>query len=201
MKRAAAALAFAIPAICHAQATPPKLLSIDEAVYPAEQLLPGIEATVMLRTTVTPLGAAENAVVAESSGFPPLDQAALDVVKTAKFKPQADKDGKPVAVTVKLPISFAFSPSILERPCKGLNNEITEFRRFNPTLPVSDFKNVAVMNGALISGFLAHNRAGSTTDRVLGLKKVSEEIQAQCSAQPDRVVLDVIRETTKKHNY
>jgi TonB family protein len=177
------------------------LTSIAEAKYPAEQLLPGIEAKVDVLITINTVGVVESATVAGSSGYPPLDQAARDVAMTAKFSPALDKEGKPASVKARLPVSFAASPSPVERPCSGLNNEISEFLRFNPGASVDDVKSVNVLRGALTTGVLTGGGIGNMSHRIKNLKPVSEEILKQCSEDPKRVILDVVRSTAKKMNF
>lgn len=190
-------LALAVAPAAHAQ----KLLTIGNATYPADQLLPGIEAKVMVAITVSAAGTPEGASVSESSGFPPLDKAAQDVAMTARFAPATDKEGRPVAVKAILPVSFAASSSPLHRPCSGLTNEIAEFKRFNPALAPDDLKSVAVINGALVSGLFSQNAAGSMVDRIKNLKAVSDEIYKQCAAEPKSIILDVIRGAVKTMKY
>ncbi|MCE9526901.1 MAG: TonB family protein [Planctomycetales bacterium] len=73
--------------------------------YPPELLARRIQATVVLRVRIAADGTVAGATVHRSSGYAAMDQAALDGVKTWKFKP-AMKDGKQVETIVRKPFTF-----------------------------------------------------------------------------------------------
>ena len=175
----------------------PQLISIAEAVYPKDQLLPGVEGRVEFQGTITAAGVVEDLKILVSSGFPPLDKAGEDSLKTAKFKPAMDKDGKPTARTVRLPVDIHRSPTSVDRPCLWFNNEITEFARFNPSLGVNDLKSIQVIRGAYISGLFGGDPVGMTT-RIMSAGKMIDDTLKQCNATPDTTVLAVIRAAVKK---
>lgn len=191
-------LACSLASSAHAQ----KFISIDNPPYPAAELLPGVEGVTKVQLTVTAEGKPEAATVAESSGFPPLDKAALAAVATAKFAPKLGANGQPVASKAIMPISFQASPSPVDRPCVGLSNELTEFKRFNPDAPVTDFKTAAVLRGALITGlFSMANPTSSMTGRIKGVGAVWDDIVAQCAAQPQANIEGVMKASVKKFNF
>ena len=179
---------------------PPKLLSIEQSKYPSNELLPDIEAQVEFKATVTVSGNLENISLLKSSGFPPLDQAGLESLKTARFSPSIDKDGKPAAITIKLPVSFATSPSPIERPCLGLNNEITEFKRFNTEAKLIELQSVAVLRGALITGLFS-GRSSSLQARIEKSGVITDEIISECKNNPDTEINDVIQKAVKHFRY
>ena len=63
--------------------------------YPKEELRQNHEGTVSMRFLVSAEGKVKDAQVSTSSGFPALDQAALDALEKCSFKP-GTADGKPV---------------------------------------------------------------------------------------------------------
>ncbi len=84
---------------------PPKVLNWTDPPYPAQARQQGIEGVVVLRLTVTEKGRAADVTVARSSGYSALDQAALEHVKRARFKP-ALQNGRPVAMTITFKVRF-----------------------------------------------------------------------------------------------
>lgn len=78
--------------------------------YPLEQYAKGIEGEVTLRLYVDSLGAvvAESVRVAESSGIPQLDAAAMEGAPALLFRPATFR-GRPVPLTVLFPVKFRVS--------------------------------------------------------------------------------------------
>ncbi|HEX8796338.1 MAG TPA: TonB family protein [Polyangiaceae bacterium] len=85
---------------------PPVVVSHVDAVYPPSALPTREHADVVLLVTVDTDGHVSKADVAESSGAPDLDEAALVAVRQWTFVP-AKRDGKPVASRIKIPFHFA----------------------------------------------------------------------------------------------
>lgn len=73
--------------------------------YPKMSQRLGEQGTVMLAVLVKSDGSAGDVEVKSSSGFPRLDRAAIDAVKSWHFNP-ATVDGKPVDKTYDVPITF-----------------------------------------------------------------------------------------------
>lgn len=75
--------------------------------YPLELYEKGIEGEVTLRLYVDSVGAvvAESVSVAQSSGIPQLDQAAVEGAPSLLFRP-ATLGGRPVPLTVLFPVKF-----------------------------------------------------------------------------------------------
>jgi protein TonB len=74
--------------------TPPKALSNPAPSYPPEAKAAGIEGTVVIRYVVTETGDVTD--VKAVKGPPELQEVCVAMVKTWKFSPALDKDGKPV---------------------------------------------------------------------------------------------------------
>ena len=73
--------------------------------YPQFARAKGWEGTVVLRIKINQAGAVDSVRTRKSSGFPILDESAVQSVKTWSFEPA--KDGEfPIPVTVDLPIRF-----------------------------------------------------------------------------------------------
>ena len=65
----------------------------------------GEQGTVLLTVLVKSDGTASDVEVKSSSGFPRLDRAAIEAVKTWRFNP-ATVDGKPVDKSYDVPVTF-----------------------------------------------------------------------------------------------
>lgn len=87
---------------------PPVMINAQTPVeYPAALYARGIEGKVVLRLYADTAGAllSDSTRVAESSGYPALDSAALAAVPRFKFAP-ALKDGQPVSGAFLQPVHF-----------------------------------------------------------------------------------------------
>jgi TonB family protein len=76
-----------------------------EPDYPDTAKRSDQEGIVMLTVLVSTTGCATSFAISSSSGWPALDDAALDWIENVKFLP-AERDGKPAAVYVRLPVQF-----------------------------------------------------------------------------------------------
>jgi len=82
---------------------PPVPISVPPPEYPEMARMADVEGTVMVRALVGKDGNVKDALVA--SGIPMLNDAAVEAVKKAKFKP-ALQQHRPVAVWVVIPMRF-----------------------------------------------------------------------------------------------
>ena len=76
-----------------------------EQEYPEPYRNVGIGGTVVVHFFITEEGEVRNALVADSSGLQPLDDAALRVAEVARFTPAYNRS-QPVPVWIQLPITF-----------------------------------------------------------------------------------------------
>ena len=74
-------------------------------VYPAMARRRGEQGRVVLRVSVAAGGTPAQVAVGQSSGFPSLDDAAMDAVRQWRFVP-ATRDGQPVPAVAEVPILF-----------------------------------------------------------------------------------------------
>lgn len=102
------------PAAASAAAVAPRQARVDAPPcprrsirpdYPKNARLRGEQGNVVLEFRVDATGAVESVSVVTSSGSPELDAAALRAVRQARFRP-AESDGRPVASTARLTLSF-----------------------------------------------------------------------------------------------
>ena len=82
---------------------PPQLKTQIKPKYPAEAKKKGIKGKVFIKVFIDEKGIAQDAIILR--GVDELNQAAIDAVKKAKYKP-AKYEGKPVGVWVNLSIKF-----------------------------------------------------------------------------------------------
>jgi len=93
---------------------------IQKANYPLEAAQKGIQGQVWLKMSVSESGDVESVEVV--SGDPVLAKAAVDAGTKWKFKPFI-KNGKPVKVSTKVPLDFAFSGNVTNKP--GPSSDMT----------------------------------------------------------------------------
>lgn len=74
-------------------------------IYPRVAREAGWEGTVILRITVEPTGRASAVEIRKSSGYPILDQAAVEAVKSWQFRPASDGT-IPIRTRVDIPVKF-----------------------------------------------------------------------------------------------
>lgn len=97
-------------------APPVAVNPMSPVVYPAALAREGIEGTVLLRLTVDSTGQVlrDSIAIAESSGYPALDSAAVAGAAGLRFAP-ALRRGAPVSASFIQPVHFR-NPAVPERP-------------------------------------------------------------------------------------
>ena len=76
---------------CASTSRPPQFVGGKDLVYPAEAKADGVEGRVVVRYDVTAAGTVANAVVIESEPPGVFDDAALDAVRSWRFRPMVDR--------------------------------------------------------------------------------------------------------------
>ena len=79
--------------------------SVPEPTYPSLSRRMGEEGKALIRLYINESGAVEKVALAQSSGLPRLDQAALDAGQKARCRPFMES-GKPIKVTAIQPYIF-----------------------------------------------------------------------------------------------
>jgi protein TonB len=77
--------------------------------YPLELWDQDVEGQTLLRVRVTDMGRVDSVLVAESSGHPAFDSAAIEGARDLRFRP-ARKDGKRIEVWAQVPVHFSKRP-------------------------------------------------------------------------------------------
>jgi protein TonB len=76
--------------------------------YPAESVRAKEWGSPVITICISATGSVDSVQLAQSSGFPRLDQAAVGIGKEARFKP-ATRDGKPVPICLRYGIKFGIA--------------------------------------------------------------------------------------------
>ncbi len=84
----------------------PRLIRAAEPVYPLEARKRGDEGEALVRGLISPEGRLIDVKIAESSGFPNLDAAALSAMRQSEVAP-AVSSGAPVACWIEVPFRFS----------------------------------------------------------------------------------------------
>ncbi|MBN2621405.1 energy transducer TonB [candidate division WOR-3 bacterium] len=93
----------------------PKPISLPKPVYPEQAKNQGIQGDILTKVLVGADGRIEQAMIQKSSSFEILDNAALEAVQAAMFKPARHGD-KPVRVWVSIPIRFTLTDHHAQTP-------------------------------------------------------------------------------------
>ncbi|PBS11243.1 hypothetical protein CMZ82_15925 [Lysobacteraceae bacterium NML93-0792] len=78
-------------------------------VYPVAAFRAGASGTVQLRVSVDAKGRLEDVEIESSSGREDLDAAAMDAARQWTYAP-GQRDGMPVAGTLRIPVDYSFDP-------------------------------------------------------------------------------------------
>lgn len=85
--------------------TRPIILASSKPLYPRVAREAGWEGTVIVRTLIDNAGVPTQTEIRKSSGHPPLDQSAIEAIKTWTFRPAQDGN-IPIAKWVDIPVKF-----------------------------------------------------------------------------------------------
>ena len=85
--------------------TRPIILASSKPLYPRVAREAGWEGTVIVRTLIDNEGVPTETEIRKSSGHPPLDQSAMEAIKTWTFRPAQDGN-IPIAKWVDIPVKF-----------------------------------------------------------------------------------------------
>jgi protein TonB len=85
----------------------PRILQLEQPVYPARALRLHREGEVLLRLEIDSSGSLQSATIVQSAGYG-FDAAALAAVRRAQFAP-ASRSGQPVSCVALLPVSFTLA--------------------------------------------------------------------------------------------
>jgi len=95
--------------------SPPMLANRDEITAAMHAVGAGLEARVVLQVRVDDRGYVREARVAQSSGMPELDDAAVWIGEQMRFRP-AQHQGQPVSALVEIPVTFDVVSEIVRPP-------------------------------------------------------------------------------------
>lgn len=201
---AAQPLASSLPAAPITAPAPPVNVA---PLYPEAERMAGHEGRVMLDVQVLVDGSAGTVTVFQGSGYPALDQSALDAVRQWQFKPKLGTDGRPVTSMVRLPVDFRLAQAqtasstalqaLMQQPCSQLMAEVAAFRAATPERSLGDLP-VFRTSGELVFA-AASRKSAEVKARVLRtLPQLYEQVALDCAAAPDALYEDVLAEATRR---
>jgi len=176
-------------------ATRPRLLQKVAPAYPPAEEAAHHGGRVELNIKVKDDGAVEAVQVTTGTGFPALDQAAVDAAKAWKFAPATDDAGKPVAGEVTFALNFTPPPRDIDHTltCRQLGEQVVALRALAPEAALDNvpalgaLQDVAAETDAVLPAELRGQVLGS-------LPKLYEDLLAACAKEPDRQYFDVYLE-------
>jgi TonB family protein len=175
-----------------AQATGPKALKREAPVYPPAEEAARHGGAVTLRVHVTVDGTVEKVEVTSGTGYPALDQAAVDAVKQWTFAPAQDKQGNAVAGSTSFKLTFTPPRPDLdfEITCAELTRQVAELRAAEPHASLTQVPALGALQAF-----------AETTDEVLppehrgavsaAMPARIEALVAACARSPGEKVMDV----------
>lgn len=178
-------------------------------LYPDSERIAGHEGRVMLDVQVLPDGSVSSLTLSQSSGYPVLDQAALDAVRQWRFRPARGPDGVPVPGRLRLPVDFRLPErpardsgsanvmTMLKQPCSKLTADVAAFRVGTPWRSLSDMPTFQATGGLLASA--ASGKSPEVLARLAqNLPVIYEQIATACLQQPDAIYENVVAEVTRR---
>ncbi|AXQ29754.1 energy transducer TonB [Solimonas sp. K1W22B-7] len=189
-------------------ATPPPVVNAPP-LYPDSERIAGHEGRVMLDVQVLPDGGVSGLTISQSSGYPALDQAALDAVRQWRFRPARGPDGVPVPGRLRLPVDFRLPErpapdsgsanvmAMLKQPCSKLTADVAAFRAGTPWRSLSDMPTFQATGGLLASA--ASGKSPEVLARLTqNLPTLYEQIATACLQQPEAVYENMVAEVTRR---
>jgi TonB family protein len=128
----------------------PEPAFLPKPVYPEQARNEGIQGDILTRVLVGADGTIEKALIQESSSFEILDNAALEAVQAAEFKPARHED-KPVRVWVMIPIRFTLTNAEVSKSTEKdesiIAYHIVEVKPRPINIPTPEYPEIARKNG------------------------------------------------------
>lgn len=178
-------------------ATRPRLLQKIAPAYPPAEEAAHHGGRVELNIKVKDDGTVEAVQVSKGTGFPALDQAAVDAAKAWKFAPATDDAGKPMGSEVTFALNFSPPPRDLDHKltCRQLGEQVAELRAIAPEASLDNVPGLGALQdiAAATDAVLPADMRG----RVLAsMPKLYEDLLAACAKEPDRPYFDVYMDVT-----
>lgn len=184
--------------VAFAQASKPKVLEQHAPAYPTAEETARHGGRVVLRVSVSEAAAIETVEVTTSTGFPALDQAAVDAVKTWRFAPATDEQGKPVAGVTSFALTF--TPPIREldlvSTCAQITEQVSALRAASPDASLEQIPAIGALRdmAEVTESVLPAEHRGS---EVAKLPELYQRVLAGCAETPDKKFMDAYFEVTK----
>jgi protein TonB len=181
-----------------AQATKPRILERTPPVYPPAEEQARHGGRVELRVDVNDRGGVDGVEVLQATGYPALDQAAIDAVKGWRFAPAKDAGGQ--ASAGALSFALTFTPPgrdlDLEISCGEVSQQVAALRAASPQATVDQVPAL----GALMD--LAQSMDEALPPNLQGLvmaelPSVYDRLLQACAANPGANMMDIYQKIIK----
>jgi TonB family protein len=209
------------PVLAQPGPTKPRAIEAAPPVYPEAEKAARHEGRVVVQILVLKDGSAGTVQLAQSSGYPALDQAALDAVKQWRFEPGRDESGAARDTEVKLAVSFKLDAepadpqaaaeaesraagdaarqameATLKQSCAALTAEAAVFLKDDPNRNLREMETFRATTGILFSAS-ANQSMAARLQFVNSLTGVYAAVVEQCRKTPAAVYENVLAEALK----
>ena len=192
-----AVIALAI-GVAFAQAGKPKVLEQHAPAYPPAEEAARHGGRVVLRVSVSEAAVIDTVEVTSSTGFPALDQAAVEAVKTWRFAPATDETGKPVAGVTSFALKF--TPPIREldvdSTCAQITGQVAALRAASADASVEEIPAIGALRdmAEVTDSVLPAEHRGAV---IATLPDLYERVLARCADKPNARFMEAYFEVTK----
>jgi len=184
--------------VAFAQAGKPRVLEQHAPAYPPAEEAARHGGRVVLRVSVSEVAAIEAVDVTTSTGFPALDQAAVEAVKTWRFAPATDDTGKPVAGVTSFALKFTSPIRELDvvSTCAQITGQVAALRAASADASLEQIPAIGALRdmAEVTDSVLPAEHRGAVIATLPGLY---EQVLARCADTPDAKFMDAYFEVTK----
>ncbi|GEM_PF-2460151 len=163
----------------------------EKTIYPEEAKLLGHQGTAVVKVTVLTDGTLESATIHVSSRSKILDQAALETVKSWKFGPAIDKEGRPVDSSGGVKVTFyKDDPETFHlKTCSDVNIDVKYFKNTFPELRI---EKMYLNSLAMILTWPKDQNAKRVMHVARAFSPSFSKSLADCEAHPEEKFLDLL---------
>jgi TonB family protein len=173
----------------------PRTLDAKGPEYPAAERRAGTQGSVTLEVVVRKDGTTGDVAVAQSSGSPGLDSAAIAAARTWRFEPALGEDGQPVDLKVRRALQFKLEGEAFENPmtkrCSAITAEVAAYLQANPGQPARRAPVFSTTAGLLLVAGI-DRPAKDLAQWYRTLPAVFDDVLKQCAEKPDATMQDVL---------
>lgn len=173
----------------------PRALESKGPEYPAAERRAGTQGSVTLEVVVRKDGTTGDVAVAQSSGSPGLDGAAIAAARSWRFEPALGDDGQPVDLKVRRTLQFKLEGEAFDNPmtkrCSAITAEVAAYLQANPGQPARRAPVFSTTAGLLLVATI-DRPAKDLAQWYRTLPAVFDEVLKQCAENPEATMQDVL---------